>query len=74
MRNVKDRYQLVIRRCRVETVEYGLSPLGRSMEPILIALKTLGDANLSLYGKPKGIDPREPAAEGADFDVALEKA
>jgi DNA-binding HxlR family transcriptional regulator len=55
-------------------VEYSLSPLGRSMEPILIALKTWGDANLSLYGKPKGIDPREPAGEGADFDVALEKA
>jgi DNA-binding HxlR family transcriptional regulator len=55
-------------------VEYSLSPLGRSMEPILIALKTWGDANLSLYGKPKGIDPREAAAERAQSDKALEKA
>lgn len=33
-------------------VEYSLSPLGRSMEPILHALKDWGDANLGLYGKP----------------------
>lgn len=40
-------------------VEYSLSELGRSMEPILLALKYWGDANISLYGKPRGIDPRE---------------
>lgn len=39
-------------------VEYSLSPLGRSMEPILLALKCWGDANIGLYGKPKGIAPR----------------
>jgi len=33
-------------------VEYSLSPLGRSMEPILLALKRWGDANINLYGKP----------------------
>ncbi|MDH4989137.1 helix-turn-helix domain-containing protein [Aminobacter anthyllidis] len=33
-------------------VEYSLSPLGRSMEPILLALKEWGDANIDLYGKP----------------------
>jgi DNA-binding HxlR family transcriptional regulator len=33
-------------------VEYSLSPLGRSMESILLALKTWGDANIGLYGKP----------------------
>ena len=33
-------------------VEYSLSPLGRSMEPVLLALKTWGDANIGLYGKP----------------------
>jgi len=33
-------------------VEYSLSPLGRSMEPILLALKDWGDANIDLYGKP----------------------
>lgn len=49
-------------------VEYSLSPLGRSMEPVLMALKTWGDANIGLFGKPKGLDPREkqnpPAATG----------
>lgn len=40
-------------------VEYSLSPLGRSMEPILLALKSWGDANISRFGKPKGLDPRE---------------
>lgn len=40
-------------------VEYSLSPLGRSMEPILLALKAWGDAHIGLYGKPKGLDPRE---------------
>jgi DNA-binding HxlR family transcriptional regulator len=33
-------------------VEYSLSPLGRSMQPILFALREWGDANLGLYGKP----------------------
>jgi DNA-binding HxlR family transcriptional regulator len=44
-------------------VEYSLSPLGLSMEPILLALKSWGDANISLYGKPNVVDPRasEPA-------------
>ncbi|TNM61223.1 winged helix-turn-helix transcriptional regulator [Aliirhizobium smilacinae] len=41
-------------------VEYSLSELGRSMEPILLALKLWGDANIGLYGKPHGVDPREP--------------
>jgi Predicted transcriptional regulators len=34
-------------------VEYSLSPLGRSMAPILLALKAWGDENLSRFGKPK---------------------
>lgn len=33
-------------------VEYSLSPLGHSMGPILLALKSWGDANIGLYGKP----------------------
>jgi Predicted transcriptional regulators len=45
-------------------VEYSLSPLGRSMEPILLALKAWGDANIGLYGKPMNLDPRDPAADG----------
>ena len=43
-------------------VEYALSPLGHSMTPVLQALKIWGDANLGLFGKPKGQDPREQAA------------
>lgn len=43
-------------------VEYKLSELGRSMEPILLALKYWGDANISLYGKPRGMDPRDTIA------------
>lgn len=43
-------------------VEYSLTPLGRSMEPVLLALKAWGDANLGLFGKPRGIDPRDQAA------------
>lgn len=39
-------------------VEYSLSALGRSMEPILLALKAWGDANIDLYGKPNNIEPR----------------
>lgn len=40
-------------------VEYSLSPLGRSMEPVLTALKAWGDANIGRFGKPNGLDPRE---------------
>ncbi|GLK85464.1 winged helix-turn-helix transcriptional regulator [Ancylobacter defluvii] len=43
-------------------VEYSLSPLGRSMEPILLALKTWGDANIGLYGKPTRLDVSQPDA------------
>ncbi|HRK42597.1 MAG TPA: helix-turn-helix domain-containing protein, partial [Gemmobacter sp.] len=32
-------------------VDYALSPLGRSMEPVLMALKAWGDAHIGLYGK-----------------------
>ncbi len=35
-------------------VEYSLSPLGRTMEPVLLALKAWGDANLGLFAKPGG--------------------
>jgi DNA-binding HxlR family transcriptional regulator len=39
-------------------VEYSLSPLGRSMEPILLALKAWGDANLDRFGRPVDTAPR----------------
>ncbi|MBL9063404.1 helix-turn-helix domain-containing protein [Tabrizicola sp.] len=43
-------------------VDYALSPLGRSMEPILQALKLWGDANLGLYGKPTASALESPDA------------
>ncbi|MGB6007875.1 winged helix-turn-helix transcriptional regulator [Castellaniella sp.] len=39
-------------------VDYCLSPLGRSMEPILQALKAWGDEHTGLYGKPLMPDQR----------------
>jgi DNA-binding HxlR family transcriptional regulator len=36
-------------------VEYSLSPVGRSMEPVLVALKEWGDANIGLFAKPGGV-------------------
>ena len=33
-------------------VEYSLSPLGRSMEQVLAALKGWGDTNIGLFAKP----------------------
>ena len=33
-------------------VEYSLSPRGRTLEPVLVALKSWGDANLSLFATP----------------------
>lgn len=36
-------------------VEYSLSPLGRSMQPILLSLKAWGDANLNRFGAAKDV-------------------
>lgn len=38
-------------------VEYSLSALGLTMQPILAALKAWGDDNIGLYGKPKVQQP-----------------
>jgi DNA-binding HxlR family transcriptional regulator len=51
-------------------VEYSLSTLGRSMEPILLALKIWGDDNIGLYGKPAVL---EIDAAGTD-EVVTEAA
>ena len=32
-------------------VEYSLSPLGRSLEPVLMSLRTWGDANIGLFAQ-----------------------
>jgi len=37
-------------------VEYKLSPLGESIEPILMALKDWGDSNIGRFGKAKELD------------------
>ncbi len=34
-------------------VEYSMSPLGRTLEPILHALKVWGDTNIGRFGKPE---------------------
>ncbi len=47
-------------------VEYSLSPLGCSMEPVLSALKLWGDANIGLYGKPRLAPGAELSSRGAD--------
>lgn len=46
---------LILRRVYAQVppkVEYSLSPLGRSMEPVLIALRNWGEGNISRFGKP----------------------
>lgn len=48
-------------------VEYSLSPLGRSMEGILLSLKAWGDANLGLYGKPRTVEAIEAKSAGAEL-------
>ena len=40
-------------------MEYSLSPLGRSMEPVLMALKVWGDANIGRFGKPKAVGGKQ---------------
>ena len=45
---------LILRKVYAEVppkVEYSLSPLGRSMEPVLSALKGWGDANIELFAR-----------------------
>jgi DNA-binding HxlR family transcriptional regulator len=32
-------------------VEYSLSPLGKTLEPVLMALRGWGDANIGLFGQ-----------------------
>ena len=44
-------------------VEYSLSPLGRSLEPVLGALKAWGDANGALFAGPRGA-PTAPRSAG----------
>ncbi len=45
---------LIVRRIYAQVppkVEYSLSPLGRSLEPVLVTLKTWGNANTGLFAQ-----------------------
>jgi DNA-binding HxlR family transcriptional regulator len=45
---------LIVRKVYAEVppkVEYSLSPLGKTLEPVLMALKGWGDANIGLFGQ-----------------------
>ncbi len=44
-------------------VEYSLTPRGRSLEPVIRALKAWGDAHVDLTGGGRAVDPDE--ARGA---------
>ena len=46
-------------------VEYQLSELGRTLEPILIALKQWGDEHIGLYGKPHHLEVETETVEKA---------
>ena len=51
---------LIVRQVYAEVppkVEYSLSPLGHSMEPVLVALKSWGDANIGLFAKAANVMP-----------------
>ena len=44
-------------------VEYSVTPLGKSLKPILIALKTWGDDNIGRFGKPLQVPGDGPRPE-----------
>lgn len=48
-------------------VEYQLSELGKSLEPILIALKQWGDTHIGLYGKPH---PQDMIDENVELETS----
>ncbi len=45
-------------------VEYSLSELGRSLDPVISALKTWGDANLAAMGRCAPVAGGEASADG----------
>lgn len=47
-------------------VEYSLTPLGRSLRPILLALKAWGDEHLDLYGQVLVVQKEYNVAETPD--------
>lgn len=64
---------LVIRKVYAQVppkVEYSLSPLGKTMQPILLSLHAWGEANIGLYGKPHGHDGRAGPLEAKEPQAA----
>lgn len=51
-------------------VEYSLSPRGRSLEPVLLALKVWGDENIGLFGRQTEVNPQdEEETPNTNLDV-----
>ena len=48
-------------------VEYQLSELGQSLEPILVALKEWGETHISLYSKPH---PQDMIDENVELETS----
>jgi DNA-binding HxlR family transcriptional regulator len=60
---------LIVRKVYAEVppkVEYSLSPLGKTLEPVLMALKGWGDANIGLFGRKVAANP---ALAGAQVEL-----
>lgn len=60
---------LIVRKVYAEVppkVEYSLSPLGKTLEPILMALKGWGDVNIGLFGQKAAANP---ALAGAQVEL-----
>jgi DNA-binding HxlR family transcriptional regulator len=60
---------LIVRKVYAEVppkVEYSLSPLGKTLEPILMALRGWGDANMALFGQKVAT---KPASGGAEVEL-----
>lgn len=52
-------------------VEYSLTPLGRSLRPILLALKAWGDEHLDLYGQVLVVQKEYNVAETPDASAEV---
>ena len=51
-------------------VEYSLTARGRSLQPVMAALKAWGDAHIALAGNPPAVVPERPDAPGSALDAA----
>ncbi|MDD4887780.1 MAG: helix-turn-helix domain-containing protein [Thiomonas sp.] len=51
-------------------VEYSLTARGRSLQPVMAALKAWGDAHIALAGNPPAVVPERPDAPGRSLDTA----